>query len=123
MVPISRRLMALDIARRLKLPTIIVARATLGTINHTLLTLHAARSCGVRVLGVIINNYQPESATLAEETNPEQIAKFGKVPVLAVIGYDEQTSVEACRLGPTVLHGIKAMNVFDLIHELQTASR
>ncbi len=43
-----------DLAARLGLPLIVVARAALGTINHTLLTLEAAASRGLEVAGVVI---------------------------------------------------------------------
>ena len=54
-------------------PLIVVARAGLGTINHTVLTVKAAQHAGVPVAGVVINRY-PENPSLAEETNPEVIA-------------------------------------------------
>ena len=43
-----------DLARRLGLPLIVVARASLGTINHTRLTLEFARSVGLEIVGVVI---------------------------------------------------------------------
>jgi dethiobiotin synthetase len=84
-VPMDDRHTMLDVARWLNLPTVIVARASLGTINHTLLTVNALRGAGVRVAGVVINRYPAESATVAEETNPRSIEKWGRIPVLCLI--------------------------------------
>jgi len=69
--PISNDFWVVHFARMVNLPVVIVARAGLGTINHTLLTLHAARSAGLNVAGVIINRYwiDPEVR--------EQIAQSG----------------------------------------------
>ena len=56
LVPIAPRLDMAGLAARLDLPVVVVARAALGTINHTLLTLEAARARGLRVLGVAISH-------------------------------------------------------------------
>jgi len=45
-----------ELARRLGLPLVVVARAALGTINHTLLTLEAAAARGLEVVGVVISH-------------------------------------------------------------------
>jgi dethiobiotin synthetase len=84
MVPMDSKSTILDVAVWLKLPVVIVARASLGTINHTLLTVNALRSAGAHVAGVVINRYPAESPGLAEETNPRAIEKWGKVPVLCL---------------------------------------
>jgi dethiobiotin synthetase len=85
MAPIETRRTVLDIARCLSLPAIVVARPGLGTINHTLLTLHALRSGTIPIAGVVINQYPPDTPSTAEETNPRAIEKWGKVPVLCVV--------------------------------------
>lgn len=56
LVPLGPRLLVADLARALGLPLLIVARAGLGTLNHTLLTLEAARRRGLRVAGVVLNH-------------------------------------------------------------------
>ena len=62
-----------------------LARAGLGTINHTLLTLDALRAAKVEIAGVVINRYPAESASAAEETNPDAIERWGGVRVLAIV--------------------------------------
>lgn len=83
-VPLDGRRTVLDLAERLGLPLIIVADAGLGTLNHTLLTLRAARQRGLTVAGVILNRRQPRPS-LAERTNPEVLRRLGGVPILGVV--------------------------------------
>lgn len=84
MVPLDDRHTVLDLASWLGLPSVVVARPGLGTINHTLLTVTALRQ-ETRVAGVIINRYAADCAGVAEETNPRVIAKWGRVPVLCIV--------------------------------------
>jgi dethiobiotin synthetase len=74
-----------DIIKRLNLPVIIVSRPTLGTINHTLLTVEHALNKGLKVLGIIINYNNPPGADISEETNPHIIAELSPVPVLGML--------------------------------------
>jgi dethiobiotin synthetase len=82
MVPMDDRHTVLDVAAWLKLPTVVVARPTLGTINHTWLTVNALRAAGVDVAGVVINRCLANSTDVAEQTNPAAIEKWGRVPVV-----------------------------------------
>jgi dethiobiotin synthetase len=86
LVPLYQRFLFIDLVKRFKLPVLIVSRATLGTINHTLLTLQAARAEKVPVAGIVINNLSPEK-NAASETNPEVIARLVDVPVWGVLPY------------------------------------
>jgi len=85
MVPLDHEHTVLDLARWLRLPAVIVARPSLGTLNHTLLTISALRRANVDIAGVVINRYPDDSPSVAEETAPAYIEKFGKVPVLALV--------------------------------------
>ncbi len=66
---IDTSFLVLDLIRWLKLPLLVVARAGLGTINHTALTVMAARQAEIEVAGIILNRY-PKAPSLAEQTNP-----------------------------------------------------
>jgi dethiobiotin synthetase len=61
---------------------VVVARAGLGTLNHTLLTLEALRTRGIPAAGVILNRPSPGSDP-SERLNPEAIEAFGRTRVLA----------------------------------------
>lgn len=83
-VPIVGKYLFADLALEMELPLIVVARATLGTINHTVLTVQFARQHGLDILGIVINGY-PAEPTLAERTAPGMIERLSGVPVLAVL--------------------------------------
>lgn len=72
-----------DLAVRLALPVLVVARRSLGTLNHTLLTIEAVRRRGLTLAGVVVNETTPPR-DLAEQTNVEELRRL-KVPVLGVL--------------------------------------
>ena len=74
-----------DLAVEFGLPMLIVARATLGTINHTLLTIEAARRRGLRLAGVLLNEVTPAASDASIATNAEEIERSSGVRVLGVI--------------------------------------
>jgi dethiobiotin synthase len=90
MVPINRRETMLDLMQALKLPVLIAARPELGTINHTLLTVRALRSDGLKIAGIVFVASADQEFTFIEEDNGTTIEQFGKVPVLGTIPYCSQ---------------------------------
>ncbi len=97
MVPVYKKYLFLDLAGDLNLPVIIVARPGLGTINHTLLTIDAARNRGLNVLGVIINYADATRNRLAEKTNPGVIERVGGVPLLGIVRHSKNPASGNCR--------------------------
>ena len=83
LVPLRENYLVADLIRDLDVPIAIVSRAGLGTINHTLLTQRYALDYGIKVRGVIINNYSGKTA--AEKTNPDVLRGFLDVPILGVV--------------------------------------
>jgi dethiobiotin synthetase len=87
LVPIRPDWTMAELARRLDLPLLVVARASLGTINHTALTLEVAASKGLPVLGVIIS-HESGPISAADATNLTILKKFlgtqliGEIPPL-----------------------------------------
>jgi malonyl-CoA O-methyltransferase len=75
-VPLNDRDLMIDLMARLALPILLIARSTLGTINHTLLSLAALRSRGLPVAGVVLSG--PPNVG-----NRAAIEHFGQVRVLA----------------------------------------
>ena len=84
MVPIDERHTVLDMIQWLGLPAVVVTRPGLGTINHTVLTVNAAREA-TKVAGVVVNRYPAEAPGVAEETNLRAIERWGRVPLLCVL--------------------------------------
>lgn len=83
LVPITKELMVADLIRIMSLPTIIVARAGLGTINHTLLTVEALRRRKVSIMGIVMNGYRGKE--LSEKSNAKMIEEISGLPVIAQI--------------------------------------
>jgi dethiobiotin synthetase len=94
LVPLAEDLTVLDLAREIDLPMLIAARPGLGTINHTLLTLHAARGAGLDVRAVVLTPW-PEHPSALEHSNRETLARLGgvEVEVLAEVAAPERRSL------------------------------
>ena len=90
MVPIACGAFMIDLADSLELPIILVARSTLGTINHTLLSLEAIRRRGLPFAGVVISG--PETPY-----NRAAIERFGQVDVIAEIPFLETINRETLK--------------------------
>ena len=89
LTPVYKDFHVRDIVKMLELPVIIVARPDLGTINHTLLTIEAAKTSGVEVLGIIISNYPSNTNNIAVKTAPALIEEFSGVKVLGILPHIE----------------------------------
>jgi dethiobiotin synthetase len=83
MVPLSDDWLVLDFARALALPVVIAARPGLGTISHTLLSLHAARAAGLDVRAVVLTPW-PQRPDAIARSNRETIARLGEIDVEAL---------------------------------------
>jgi dethiobiotin synthetase len=80
LVPLAPGFLVRDLARELGLPLAIAAAPGLGTINHTLLTVEAARAAGLEVSSIVLTPW-PGSPTPVEESNRETIAEIAVVEV------------------------------------------
>ncbi|MDQ6841297.1 MAG: dethiobiotin synthase [Actinomycetota bacterium] len=83
LVPFADAYDVRSLARDLGLPVVIAARPGLGTINHTLLTLEAARLVGLRVRAVVLTPWPPDPGRL-ELSNRETIARLGGIEVFTL---------------------------------------
>ena len=87
MVPLSGTYTYLDLAKKLGLPVLIVARPGLGTINHTLLTIAALKGRRIEIAGIVINYALNQKAGTAETTSPAVIEKMSGVRITGIIPY------------------------------------
>jgi dethiobiotin synthetase len=95
LVPILDRYPVARLVKRLGLPLVVVARPTLGTINHTALTVLAARSHGLTVRGIILNHHARVRRGVAERSNPGAIETETGVPVLGEVPWLGRDPVRA----------------------------
>jgi dethiobiotin synthetase len=79
LVPLAGRLTAAEVAARMKLPAWVVARPSLGTLNHTLMTVEALGRRGVEVRRIVVSGYT--GAGEAERTNPLLLSRLTGLPV------------------------------------------
>jgi dethiobiotin synthetase len=87
-----------DLAVALELPLLIAARPGLGTINHTLLTLEAARAVGLNVRAVVLTPW-PEHPNEMECSNRETIARVGAVKVEGLTKVRSPDPVDLAKAG------------------------
>lgn len=87
LVPIKKDYSVLDLIKELQLPLLIVSRPSLGTINHTLLTVNYALKEGINVAGIIINFNKPSDGTISEQTSPDIIKRLSRAPVIGIFPY------------------------------------
>ncbi len=80
LVPLADDFTVRDLAMMLALPIVIAAAPGLGTINHTLLTIAAARSVGLNVAAVVLTPW-PEKPSGMEQSNRETIERMGQIEV------------------------------------------
>ena len=83
LVPLTPSYLVRDLAVDLGYPLVVTASPSLGTINHTLLTLAAAATAGLEVSAVVLTPWPPEPTEI-ETSNRETIAALGDVTVLTL---------------------------------------
>jgi dethiobiotin synthetase len=83
LVPLSGSYLVRDLAVDLALPLVIAAPPGLGTINHTLLTIEAARSAGLEVTAVVLTPW-PAQPSAIESSNRETIESLGAVRAMVL---------------------------------------
>lgn len=80
LVPLTQEKMIRDFAVDLGLPVIVVARAGLGTLNHTLLTVESIRQSGLKLEKVVLNQFPSDNLELAQ-LNQRELQKHIRAPV------------------------------------------
>lgn len=83
LVPLTLGYLVRDFARELAMPLAIASSPALGTINHTLLTIEAARAVALRIQAVVLTPW-PDEPSPMEWSNLETIERFGEVPVIGL---------------------------------------
>ena len=84
LVPLTRKILQIDLIKKWQLPVILVAKTGLGTLNHTLLSVEALRNRSIPILGLILNgpNHKDNPKTLEDLTKLPLIANIPQFPKL-----------------------------------------
>ncbi len=110
-VPLGESTYVVDLIEALRLPALVVGRAMLGTLNHTLLTIDALSQKKVPVAGVLFNGGTGKS--LAEKTNPEVLQDHTTVQILGALRSNArfkknaQATAEALSRLPLLVNALK----------------
>ena len=94
LVPLTRQENFLDLAVRLDLPVLVVARNILDTINHTALTVTVA-SQRCRVIGIVLNSVAAEAQDVSQSSNAEALRMWGRAPLLGQLPYVPEITRES----------------------------
>lgn len=76
MTPLTKDLGFHSLFEQWSLDLLVVAGNVLGALNHTLLTIEAARQARLRIVAVVLNDLAPAPRSLAEETNADALARL-----------------------------------------------
>jgi dethiobiotin synthase len=94
LVPVNDRDLMVNLIVRLGLPAVVVTRTSLGTINHTLLTLAALRAAAVPVTGVImVGDQHDENHAAIERIGRATV--LGRIPLLSPLTPDAVAAAAA----------------------------
>jgi dethiobiotin synthetase len=98
MVPLKQNYFVIDMIKEMGLPVLIVSRAALGTLNHTLLTVKVCKDYGLDVTGIVVNGAQ--DGNIIEKTIGETIRELTGIFVIGTIPF---------------VNAIDANNIVDLV--------
>ena len=87
LVPVTEGFFVIDLIPRMKAETILVSRAGLGAINHSLLSIEALNLWRIKLKGVIFNRLSGGPLSVPEKTNPEVVSRISGVPSLGVFPF------------------------------------
>ncbi|MBI5144239.1 MAG: dethiobiotin synthase [Candidatus Omnitrophica bacterium] len=88
LVPLGGKRLLADVIRGLRLPVVLIAENRLGAINHTLLSVEALKSRGIKIVGIIFNTTAKGNGnTLVLKDNPRIVKRLTRVEVLGVLPY------------------------------------
>lgn len=106
LVPLSRKILLVDLIKELDLAVLLVAANKLGVINHALLSLEALRSRDIRTLGIIFNNLSKDTHRIILKDNPKIVSRLSKEVVLGVLPWRKnphQLQKQFSRIGRKII--------------------
>lgn len=101
-VPLGESTYVADMIEALRLPALVVARAGLGTLNHTLLTIEAMEKEKIQIVGILLNG--GKGKTLAEKTNPDALQEHTTVQVLGHLKWNTRFKSDPSATSSAISH-------------------
>ena len=90
MVPLNRRILMIDLMKKMQLPVLIASRPGLGTINHTLLSINALQRQNIEIAGIVFMHTHIDSEDFTTMDNKKTFFEFGSIPVIGTIPYEKK---------------------------------
>ena len=90
MTPILKDYFVTDLIKDMKIPTIIVARSRVGTVNHTMMTVKMCQKYKIPIKGIIINDFDSDGYKIKELTR--DLKNLTGVPILGSIPFIKDMS-------------------------------
>ena len=76
----------IDWMQELNAPVVLVARAGVGTINHTVLSVEAMKARNIHIAGLLFNDLSQDDPEIIKD-NVKMIQKLSGIPVIGIIPY------------------------------------
>ena len=86
MTPLTRDYFVADLIKEMGLEIIIVTRSTLGTLNHTMMTVKICHDNKIPIKGILVNNYD-ENGGPEEKNASLTIHEITNIPILGVLPF------------------------------------
>jgi len=86
MTPITKNFFVADMIKAMAIETIIVTRATLGTLNHTVMTCKICKDYDIKVKGLVINNFD-EKGSSAEKSAPTTLYELTGINIIGIVPF------------------------------------
>lgn len=115
MTPLAHNFLVSDMVKELELPVVIVISPSLGMINQTLLTVNHLVSKGVKIRGVIINNFSEKNKDIDIKTAPRLIEEYSDAKILGIVrNFEDVKKINPNDLITDILNGIDIESVFNV---------
>ena len=111
LVPLKADYLVSDLIKEMQLPLIIVSRFSLGTLNHTLLTLKVAQAATIEIAGIILNHSGNRPLSGVELGQKSLIEELSGVPVIGQCPY--LSSISAEQFNNKFVEKIECWKLFD----------
>jgi dethiobiotin synthetase len=106
LVPLDARRTVLDLACEIGYPVLVVVRPALGTLSQTAMTCRLIREAGLRLAGIAISRFPPETHDVAMLTNRAWLTRQNRTSILATLPEAKGVRPEKGELPAEVLEAV-----------------
>lgn len=85
LAPINDNLLCADLIKKLDIPIILVTTPFLGKLNHTLLTIHYAKTNNISIKGIIVNKIPNKTDNLATQNFIKELKMYTDIPIIGEV--------------------------------------